>query len=587
VTVLAGQNESGKSSILHALRDYEEGKFDEDSLPFSTGGDPIQSVSCTYKVEPSDNFYDVLVEQVLIDFKLSETDDSPLLRNNIDKVLHFTVTKTNEAGVFRTEIDTQTFNLFKSSIALRPAVTASLSPSAPVPESSTTDAEVLTPRFVVSDQDNGKVADLFWSVSPKIIFFDDFCDLLPDKIFISDLEDEVTTANGYTAVMNLQKILNTSFIDKDKEKDAVRGVKADEQNKTLSIDFQKDWGQRIHGENEVKIKYVYEKRVGEGENGSYINFFVETKEHVLLTPKQRSKGLIWFLSLWLEIMAQDKQHDNLVLLLDEPDQHLHVRAQNDMLKLINKLASKSTKQHGDQIIYATHSPYLIEIDHLSRIRLVINDDKAGTTVEDIATSKIDTEYRRDALKPIADAIGLSVGAFSTLGEKNVLVEGVSDHYYLTAMKKVLGRSGDYHFIPGIGVRQINNLISLCIGYGLNWVAVIDDDPAVGGKDTKKKFDEIRDHVFDGDQAKTEEKVYILSGAAGIENMFTVSDLKLIDPRVKSNTDMVKVVGKKRKILFSRLFFEKVQSNDIKIANLSSSTVNNFKKVFDFIDLKLV
>jgi hypothetical protein len=155
------------------------------------------------------------------------------------------------------------------------------------------------------------------------------------------------------------------------------------------------------------------------------------------------------------------------------------------------------------------------------------------------------------------------------------------------MKKVLGRSGDYHFIPGIGVRQINNLISLCIGYGLNWVAVIDDDPAVGGKDTKKKFDEIRDHVFDGDQAKTEEKVYILSGAAGIENMFTVSDLKLIDPRVKSNTDMVKVVGKKRKILFSRLFFEKVQSNDIKIANLSSSTVNNFKKVFDFIDLKLV
>ena len=56
VLVFAGQNESGKSSILKALRDYERHEFDIDSIPFSSSKDkPVQSVSCTYEIEESDN----------------------------------------------------------------------------------------------------------------------------------------------------------------------------------------------------------------------------------------------------------------------------------------------------------------------------------------------------------------------------------------------------------------------------------------------------------------------------------------------------------------------------------------------------
>ena len=56
VSVLAGQNESGKSSLLTSLRDFENNEFDNDSIPFSTESNPIQSVSCTYKIEKSDDF---------------------------------------------------------------------------------------------------------------------------------------------------------------------------------------------------------------------------------------------------------------------------------------------------------------------------------------------------------------------------------------------------------------------------------------------------------------------------------------------------------------------------------------------------
>lgn len=126
------------------------------------------------------------------------------------------------------------------------------------------------------------------------------------------------------------------------------------------------------------------------------------------------------------------------------------------------------------------------------------------------------------------------------------------------------------------------LISLCIGYGLDWVAVIDDDSAVGGKDSKKKFDEIRDNVFDGDDDATKEKVHILPGVVGIENMFEKDDLKLVDMNIGNSSDMVKAVGQKRKVLFSKLFFEKVASGEITLNKLSQGAKDKFSAAFEFI-----
>lgn len=578
ISVFAGQNESGKSSILHALRDFESGEFDKDSLPFSTGAQPVQEVSCTYEIEENENFLDSLLATIADQLKLSLPEGVEVLdAAKIGKIKQFTISRIKENGQVRTELNDNTFNLFISAINNEPSAATETEPA--------DDAENTTSKkyIPITETDNAKTADVFWHNAPKIIFFDDFCDLLPDSILISDLKDEKTDTKGYTAVRNLEKILNTNLVEKESENDAVREVKEKKDNDDLSINFQKDWGQRIHGENEVTVKYQFQKRDEGSPKGSYVNFYVETKAGQPLPPKQRSKGLIWFLSLWLELKAQDIENENLILLLDEPDQHLHVRAQKDILQLINKLATPQDNKFGDQIIYATHSPYLIEVEHLSRIKLILNTATDGTKIEDIVTSKINTEYKRDALQPVADAIGLSVSEFSTLNKRNVLLEGISDFYYFSAMKKILGKNNEYHFVPGIGVRQINNLISLSIGYGLEWVAIIDDDPADGGKDSKKKFDEIKDHVFDGDEETTKTKVHILEKIVGIENMLTLTDLKLVDSKLGKSTDMVKAVGKKRKVLFSKLFFEKVKSNEITNDKLSKTAKDNFAKAFEFID----
>ena len=589
VLVFAGQNESGKSSILKALYDFEQGEFRPDSLPFFIDNQPIQTVSCTYKIEQDDDIADTLSNFIIKDKNLELKEGQKILdKNKIRAIQDFTITRTNDKDEIRLTIDTTSFKIFQSSILQKPEQKQETQQEE---DNKPDEAEKVKEKYInITDEQNSEVAGWFWKVSPKIVFFDDFCDLLPNKIFISDLRDKKTNTKGYKAVKNLERILKIDFVKKDKESDSVRKTKEDKENKTLSVDFQKDWAQRIHGENKVVIKYDFQKRNGKGEGGSYINFYVETKEGQLLPPEQRSKGLIWFLSLWLELKAQDTENNDLVLLLDEPDQHLHVKAQKDILKLISKLSGRVDEEDqqkegnkSDQIFYATHSPYLIEIDFLNRIKLVLNMKKEGTKIEDIVTSKIDTTYKKDALQPIANAIGFNVSEFSPLQKKNVILEGVSDYYYFLGMKSILEKTGDYAFVPSIGVRQINNLISMSIGYGLSWIAIIDDDPKKGGKDSKKKFDEIKKFVFSGDMDKTKEKVHILEGIVGIENMFTHSDLKLIDSSIQQNDDKTKVVGHKRKILFSKLFFEKVKKREITKDNISKTAKNKFGKVFDFIE----
>ena len=53
IATLAGQNESGKSSILEAVRDFEEHDFSEDSIPFGSE-QSTQEITCVFELEKTD-----------------------------------------------------------------------------------------------------------------------------------------------------------------------------------------------------------------------------------------------------------------------------------------------------------------------------------------------------------------------------------------------------------------------------------------------------------------------------------------------------------------------------------------------------
>jgi predicted ATP-dependent endonuclease of OLD family len=62
------------------------------------------------------------------------------------------------------------------------------------------------------------------------------------------------------------------------------------------------------------------------------------------------------------------------LLLDEPGLSLHALAQKDFLRYIDDLAGRH------QVIYSTHSPFMVHSDRLTQVRTVEDQEKVGTVI---------------------------------------------------------------------------------------------------------------------------------------------------------------------------------------------------------------
>lgn len=570
IFVLAGQNESGKSSILEALDAYESENFDKDNLNFEEEqiGNLTQEISCFYQIEVEERFIKKLVDKLKSEFSIEEDDFIDLIK--LKSIKGYTITKifNHENGELSVSVNSSTLGILKASIKNKEII-----------EKNETGEEIKKEvPFIDVDEKSKDLANIFFYISPQIILFNTFSDLLPDKILVSDLENENKKAQGYNAVKNLEKLLNKDFVSISKlprvHKNSITSIEVE----NLSTKFKKAWKQRIYDEGELKIGFAIENENIDGQAIPTISFTIETKDNVLLEPRKRSKGMIWFLSAWLDLKAREDGID-LVILYDEPGLYLHVKAHKDILELFNDLVKK-----GHQIIYSTHSPSLINTKSLHNIGLVLNTKTDGTIVEGLTTSKINTEYKQDALQPVAEAMGLEpLKDFSILSKNNILLEGLSDFWYFQSMAKILNKDINYKFIPGIGIAGSNiyHLISFCIGYGLNWVLVMDN-----GNNPKKTREDLKINIFDNSEDKINEKIKLIPFAE-VEDMFSINDLILIDNKIK-NTDNRKpsiIIGR-RKIIFSRIFAQKVNSGEITKSNINTETIKRFEDIFDWIDQKI-
>ena len=121
---------------------------------------------------------------------------------------------------------------------------------------------------------------------------------------------------------------------------------------------------------------------------------------------------------------------NAILLLDNLGWVLHPSGQKNLLKALEKIADTN------QIVIATHSPFLIDKNKLERIRIIERKENEGTKVYE---KFWDSLY--DSLQVIRASIGADVSD-SLFGHKNnIIVEGFSDKVYLEAMSKYLKRKG--------------------------------------------------------------------------------------------------------------------------------------------------
>ena len=202
--------------------------------------------------------------------------------------------------------------------------------------------------------------------------------------------------------------------------------------------------------------------------------------------ENRSSGLQWFFSFYLVFVTENAgEHNNSIILLDEPGHTLHPMAQKDLSVFFNSLAEKN------QLIYTTHSPFLVDSMNISRTKVVYSGNDGKTNVSD--NLKIKKKVSQKSIYPINTAIGITISDTMLIGTKPIIVEGISDQIYLTYIKRILLKNSmikyenELVFMPVDGTKNIKPVVSIITGRD-EILPIILTDSDIAGKEKKKNLE---------------------------------------------------------------------------------------------------
>ena len=134
----------------------------------------------------------------------------------------------------------------------------------------------------------------------------------------------------------------------------------------VKYNIQKEFNYFYEEDENVKIKVNFENNC--------LKIFIKTKEHTTYLD-ERSNGLKWFLNLFIDLAYGNLENKTIIYLLDEPGVYLHVNAQRELLVLLKNLCNK-----GGQVVYTTHSPYMIDTEDIINVRAIEKDENGVTHI---------------------------------------------------------------------------------------------------------------------------------------------------------------------------------------------------------------
>jgi predicted ATPase len=178
-------------------------------------------------------------------------------------------------------------------------------------------------------------------------------------------------------------------------------------------------------------------------------FTIRDRTGTEYTFDERSSGLKYFLSYLIQSQANRgaKEHAH-ILLMDEPDAHLSAEAQQDLLRIFGDLADPRTDQTGVQVVYVTHSPFLLDKNHAERIRVL----EKGRNLDG---TRVIHNAGQNHYEPLRSAFGAFVGETAFVGSVNLLVEGAADQILLAGAARQLRRQAE---VPRSDILDLNQLV---------------------------------------------------------------------------------------------------------------------------------
>lgn len=545
VTRIVGKNESGKTALLEAMAKFNYFDPKDKTFTFNSTNDYPRGELKRYQQEYSNEDFDVIT----CTFELSDDLLNQILEDVgkdvfTSKSIIVAKTYNNSKKFYNISINIKNFiKQFLQNYTIEENMMQELIKSNSLEElveklkeiEELTDVyKELKTKYIDSHKTDNENRLASYIISkyiepnlPEFLYFDEYYSL-PGTInlqkFLNGQVDDTFTKeqNDITkALFELSNIDIKKVMDSNNYEDFIAELEATSNNITDKLLEYWTTNKNLEINFEIQTK----------ENTSTRNFekllqirIKNTKHRVTLPLKNRSKGFIWFFSflVWFSKVQEKK---NLIILLDEPGLNLHAEAQADLLKYIDKELLPRY-----QVIYTTHSPFMIESDKLDEVRTVYdsNDSKVGSIISNALEEK-----DQGTLFPLQAALGYNLAQNLYISDKNLLVEGVADLMFLTVMSGILkennreGLNEDITIVPVGGLDKVATFISLLRGNELNMVCLL--DTFIDQKGKKRLEDLIKDKIIKEKQIKFFDQYIDRLNIAEIEDMFEIEEyLKLFN-----------------------------------------------------------
>lgn len=324
---------------------------------------------------------------------------------------------------------------------------------------------------------------LIWPRAPKFLYFDEYYQMegqanLNALIAREDAKTLEDSDYPLLGLINLARLDHRKLVETKNTTELKNKLEGAGNHLTNRI--VKYWSQNRH----IQMRFDVRDAKPEDPEGMRqgINVWGEVYDtvHWAHTPlRTRSRGFVWFFSFlaWYEDIKRQKQ--NVILLLDEPGLSLHGRAQADLLKYFEAELS------AHQLIYTTHSPFMIDPAKFERVRIVqdLGIDAKESLPKDQDGTKVLTnvfDATDDSLFPLQGALGYEIQQTLFIGPNSLVVEGPADMLYLRAVSAQLEREGrtglseDWVITPTGGSGKVPTFVSLLAPQkGMNVATLLD------------------------------------------------------------------------------------------------------------------
>ena len=552
VTVLVGMNEAGKTVFLEALQKSRDAmgvaqfvpvddypRKDVNAYMKTHAASPAEVVALTFQLTP----HEIANLRTTVNAVVPDEFQFTYAYNYDNKSCRLVVKLSDESSALTAlardeRLQTDARNAIASAASLRKAAEAIAGLSLTAEEKAL--AAELEKRIKAAGSWPSVVEYEAWlefgPEMPKFAFFGEY-EQLPSKLNLRDLQERIASNDPkrldseHRSVLALLRMADVSLSELS-QTGGYETLRAKLEGLSISLTDQiMQFWKANESDLEVLVDIKDDPTDPQPPFNSGPNLYLRIKNlrhRGVSTPfRQRSRGFVWFFSflVWFhsvkeQLALEGKKHSaGLVLLLDEPAMSLHGLAQRDFLAYIDTLAKKH------QVIYTTHSPFMVHSDRLSEVRVVEDRHPGGTTISANVGGSNDR-----TLFPLQAALGYTVAQNLFISERNLVVEGPSELLYLTTMSSLLEAAGlnglrdDVTLVPAGGLDKVVTFVALLNANGLKLAVLHDYD----GSPDQKLMDLVKQKligkkaVLNASQFRDLSKLGENTQPSDIEDLFPVA-----------------------------------------------------------------